>query len=195
MERSQESSNLLDTHNRLIADILARFRMLTMLATIQSEGESRNIDAQTIAVTGMSMQLEFEGLSTSVKDLLALSRRLKELWLFGRLGGEDEQAKAQAEQLDRDVVRCAELVNSIQAKRYASLASENGGSWEPLVEMRSDAAEGGAGAGAGGVVGAGGGGTRAAPTPTATATASTAPSVTATATATTTATSGSSGTT
>lgn len=65
MERSQESSNLLDTHNRLIADVLARFRMLTMLATIQAEGETRNADPQTIAVTGISMQLEFEGLVRS----------------------------------------------------------------------------------------------------------------------------------
>ncbi|ROT38164.1 hypothetical protein SODALDRAFT_333935, partial [Sodiomyces alkalinus F11] len=144
-----------------------------MLATIQAEGETRNIDPQTVAVTGMSMQLEFEGLNTSIKDLLALSRRLKELWLFGRLGGEDEQAKAQAEQLDRDVVRCAELLNSIQAKRYANLANENGGAWEPLVEVKGHGAEGGAGSAAGGAGGGGGGGgvtTQAAPTPAASAT-------------------------
>lgn len=64
-----------------------------------------------------------------MKELLALSRRLKELWLFGRLGDEDELAKAQAEKLDQDVVRVAELVNSIQGNRYTKLAEENGGVW------------------------------------------------------------------
>ncbi|KAM0324432.1 hypothetical protein ACHAQA_008214 [Verticillium albo-atrum] len=143
MDRNQDNANLLDTHNRLIADILSRFRSLTMLATIQAEGASRNVDPQTIAVTGMSMQMEFEGLNGSVKELLALSRRLKELWLFGRLGDEDEQAKAQAEQLDKDVVRVAELVNSIQGKQYTQLAEDNGGSWAPMTAAnpRHDVAE------------------------------------------------------
>ncbi|KAH6693456.1 hypothetical protein F5X68DRAFT_273083 [Plectosphaerella plurivora] len=123
-------TNLLDTHNRLVADVIAHFRTLTMLATIQTEAAERQIDPQTIAVTGLSMQMEFEGLNTSIKDLLALSRRLKELWLFGRLGGEDELAKVQAETLEQDVVRCAELVNSIQAHRYGQIAAENGGEWK-----------------------------------------------------------------
>ncbi|KAH7374466.1 hypothetical protein B0T11DRAFT_268618 [Plectosphaerella cucumerina] len=129
-------TNLLDTHNRLVADVIAHFRTLTMLATIQTEAAERQIDPQTIAVTGLSMQMEFEGLNTSIKDLLALSRRLKELWLFGRLGGEDDLAKQQAETLEQDVVRCAELVNSIQAHRYGQIAAENGG------ELKSVAATG-----------------------------------------------------
>jgi hypothetical protein len=55
-------TNLLDTHNRLVADVIAHFRTLTMLATIQTEAAERQIDPQTIAVTGLSMQMEFEGL-------------------------------------------------------------------------------------------------------------------------------------
>ncbi|KAM0276794.1 hypothetical protein ACHAQH_006383 [Verticillium albo-atrum] len=133
MDRNQDNANLLDTHNRLTADIVARFRTLTMLATIQAEASTQNVDPQTIAVTGMSMQMEFEGLNSSVKELLALSRRLKELWLFGRLGDEDERAKAQAERLDQDVVRVTELVNSIQGKQYTQLAEENGGNWTPMT--------------------------------------------------------------
>ncbi|EEY16425.1 hypothetical protein VDBG_02534 [Verticillium alfalfae VaMs.102] len=137
MDRNQDNANLLDTHNRLTADIVARFRTLTMLATIQAEASNQNVDPQTIAVTGMSMQMEFEGLNSSVKELLALSRRLKELWLFGRLGDEDERAKAQAEKLDQDVVRVAELVNSIQGNRYTKLAEENGGVWAFLSAANS----------------------------------------------------------
>lgn len=131
MDRGQDT-NLLDTHNRLIANVVSHFRTLTMLATVQADSDEKQIDPQTIAVNGMSMQLEFEGLNTSIKDLLALSRRLKELWLFGRLGAEDEQAKVQAERLEQNVVRCAELFNSIQGDRYGRLAEGNGGSWEPL---------------------------------------------------------------
>lgn len=55
-------TNLLDTHNRLVANVVSHFRTLTMLATIQAEGAERQIDPQTIAVTGLSMQMEFEGL-------------------------------------------------------------------------------------------------------------------------------------
>ncbi|TID02121.1 hypothetical protein CH35J_004609 [Colletotrichum higginsianum] len=189
MDTSRDSSNLLDTHNRLIADVLSRFRMLTMLATIQAEGERKNAEPQTVAVTGMSMQMEFEGLvrrpylssrfpkspplpclghsfpsivsllepradidtqHTSIKDLLALSRRLKELWLFGKLGRGEGDARIQADKLQADVVRCAELLNAIQESRYAGLASAAGGKWAPMgrPEAASANAEGAASAAA-----------------------------------------------
>ncbi|OLN83429.1 hypothetical protein CCHL11_03099 [Colletotrichum chlorophyti] len=154
MDTSRDSSNLLDTHNRLIADVLSRFRMLTMLATIQAEGERKNIEPQTVAVTGMSMQMEFEGLHTSIKDLLALSRRLKELWLFGKLGQGEGDARIQADKLQADVVRCAELLNAIQETRYAGLATAAGGKWTPMGKPEAVAAAGGAGAGTGGEGGA-----------------------------------------
>ncbi|KAF6831559.1 cell cycle control protein [Colletotrichum musicola] len=162
MDTSRDSSNLLDTHNRLIADVLSRFRMLTMLATIQAEGERKNVEPQTVAVTGMSMQLEFEGLHTSVKDLLALSRRLKELWLFGKLGQGERDARIQADELQADVVRCAELLNAIQEKRYAGLAAEAGGTWAPIgrqdAAAAAPAAVEGATAGPHAAAGAGGAG-------------------------------------
>lgn len=71
MDRNQDNANLLDTHNRLTADIVARFRTLTMLATIQAEASTQNVDPQTIAVTGMSMQMEFEGLVSCSPDFCA----------------------------------------------------------------------------------------------------------------------------
>ncbi|KAK1718104.1 hypothetical protein CaCOL14_006809 [Colletotrichum acutatum] len=143
MDTSRDSSNLLDTHNRLIADVLSRFRMLTMLATIQAEGERKNVEPQTIAVTGMSMQMEFEGLHTSIKDLLALSRRLKELWLFGKLGQGEGDARIQADKLQADVVRCAELLNAIQETRFAGLAAAAEGKWVPMGRADGSSGEGG----------------------------------------------------
>ncbi|KXH65249.1 hypothetical protein CSAL01_10831 [Colletotrichum salicis] len=185
MDTSRGSSNLLDTHNRLIADVLSRFRMLTMLATIQAEGERKNAEPQTVAVTGMSMQMEFEGLvchrfqsqalkqfgqpgalpklrlpawtnvnkprlltmksqHASIKDLLALSRRLKELWLFGKLGQGEGDARIQADKLQADVVRCAELLNAIQETRFAGLAAAAEGKWVPMGRPDAASGEGGA---------------------------------------------------
>lgn len=55
----------LDTHERLIADILTRYRTLMMLATIQAEGERTNEKPEAIAVAGISMRMEFDGLVSS----------------------------------------------------------------------------------------------------------------------------------
>jgi Surfeit locus protein 5 subunit 22 of Mediator complex len=52
----------LDTHERLIADILTRYRTLMMLATIQAEGERTNEKPEAIAVASISMKMEFDGL-------------------------------------------------------------------------------------------------------------------------------------
>lgn len=61
--KSMPVSNLsADTHNRLIADILTRYRALMMLATNQAEGGRNNANPETVSVTGISMQTEFDGL-------------------------------------------------------------------------------------------------------------------------------------
>jgi hypothetical protein len=52
-------------HERLIADILTRYRTLMMLATIQAEGERTNEKPESIAVAGISMKMEFDGLVSS----------------------------------------------------------------------------------------------------------------------------------
>ncbi|KAJ2967981.1 hypothetical protein NQ176_g9404 [Zarea fungicola] len=63
MERSQAaSSNLMETHNRHIAGILTHYRTLMMLATVQAEGEQENATPEAIAVAGISMKMEFDGL-------------------------------------------------------------------------------------------------------------------------------------
>lgn len=77
---------------------------------------------------------------TSIKDLLALSRRLKELWLFGKLGQGEGDARIQADKLQADVVRCAELLNAIQETRFAGIAAAAEGKWVPMG--RADGASG-----------------------------------------------------
>ncbi|PTB46128.1 hypothetical protein M441DRAFT_127850 [Trichoderma asperellum CBS 433.97] len=140
MERSQPaSSNLMDTHNRLIADILTRYRTLMMLATVQAEQDRNNANPEAMAVTGISIKMEFDGLYTSIKEFLTLSRKIKELWIFGPLGTEDQDRKAKEEQLDQDVNRVSELLNQMEASKMKNLAESNGGTWQPLVreEMES----------------------------------------------------------
>lgn len=57
-----KSLTLPDIHNRLIADVLTRYRTLVMLATVQAEGERNNATPETMAVAGISIKLEFDGL-------------------------------------------------------------------------------------------------------------------------------------
>ncbi|KAI5465383.1 hypothetical protein BGZ63DRAFT_373436 [Mariannaea sp. PMI_226] len=150
MDRSQPAaSNLMDTHNRLVADILTRYRTLMMLATIQAEGERNNANPEAIAVTGISMKMELDGLYTSMKELLALSRRIKELWVFGPLGRGDPNARAKEEQIEHDVTQVASLLNSLESSNLQDLAQRCGGTWEPLGGGvgAPGAAAGGAGAG------------------------------------------------
>ncbi|KAH6898240.1 hypothetical protein B0T10DRAFT_472091 [Thelonectria olida] len=149
MDRSQPAtSNLMDTHNRLIADILTHYRTLMMLATIQAEGERNNANPEAIAVTGISMKMEFDGLYTSIKELLALSRKIKELWVFGPLGRGDPNARAKEDRIDRDVTQVANLLNGLEARNLKDLAERCGGTYEPLGAAVAGAA-GGAVAGGG----------------------------------------------
>ncbi|OAR01353.1 hypothetical protein LLEC1_07780, partial [Akanthomyces lecanii] len=96
MERSQPaSSNLMETHNRLIAAILTHYRTLMMLATVQAENDDdEKPTPEAIAVAGISMKQEFDGLYSSVKELITLSRKIKELWVFGALGQQDPSRAA-----------------------------------------------------------------------------------------------------
>ncbi|CAM1505156.1 Fc.00g107930.m01.CDS01 [Cosmosporella sp. VM-42] len=133
----EKPETLLDTHNRLIADILTRYRMIMMLATIQAEGERNNANPEAIAVAGLSMKMEFEGLYSSIKELLSLSRRMKELWIFGPLGRGDPNRKAKEEQIDKDAAEVSVLLSKLEGLSMKELAEKNGGTWEPLKEGES----------------------------------------------------------
>ncbi|KAF4980755.1 hypothetical protein FZEAL_3310 [Fusarium zealandicum] len=141
MERGQTASaNLMDTHNRLIADVLTRYRTLMLLATIQAEGERSNGNPETIAVAGISMKMEFDGLYASIKELLTLSRKIKELWVFGPLNQSDPHRQAKDDGLNRDVSDVARLLDGFDGNAMRELAESCGGTWEPQAEAALDAA-------------------------------------------------------
>ncbi|KAL6867020.1 hypothetical protein J3F83DRAFT_102545 [Trichoderma novae-zelandiae] len=134
MDRSQPaSSNLMDNHNRLVADILTRYRTLMMLATVQAEQDRNNANPEAMAVTGISIKMEFDGLYTSIKEFLTLSRKIKELCVFGPLGIEDDDRKLTQDLLDQHVHRVADLLNSMEASKMKALAESHGATWQPLV--------------------------------------------------------------
>lgn len=148
-----------------------------MLATVQAEQDRNNANPEAMAVTGISIKMEFDGLVrspllppsknfslshnkiqyTSIKEFLTLSRKIKELWIFGPLGTEDSDRKEKEEQLDQDVNRVSELLNQMEASKMKSLAESNGGTWQPLVreEMESTIAAAAAAAAAAASTGAG----------------------------------------
>ncbi|KAL2693632.1 hypothetical protein Neosp_000192 [[Neocosmospora] mangrovei] len=138
MDRSQATSaNLMGNplkptalEQLLIADILTHYRTLMMLATIQAEGERSNSNPETISVAGISMEMAFDGLYSSIKELLALSRRIKELWVFGPLNQSDTQSQAKEDRIDRDVSEVAGLLDMIDANAMKKLAERCGGTWE-----------------------------------------------------------------
>ncbi len=69
---------------------------------------------------------------SSVKELITLSRKIKELWVFGALGQQDPSRAAREVRTERDVAAVAELLNGIEAARMRALAEGHGGAWEPL---------------------------------------------------------------
>ena len=132
--------------------MLTRYRALIHFATAGADTEGKDPDPAAMGVSRLSMQLEFEGLvskpahprpttckaprlantpqNTALKDLLALSRRIKELWVFGPLESHDASTRRQADSLERDVLRVATLVNSLEEGAMSSLAAEHGGVWK-----------------------------------------------------------------
>jgi hypothetical protein len=62
--------------------------------------------------------------------MLALSRRMKELWTFGPLGKEDPDQRAKDDKLDADVRQAYALLHSVEKMNLEGLASRYGGTWE-----------------------------------------------------------------
>ncbi|KKA29472.1 hypothetical protein TD95_003403 [Thielaviopsis punctulata] len=125
----ENTTNLLDHHNRLIADILSRFRKLCLIASSRAGAEAS--DMSTMCTAGMSMDLEFEGLHKSIKELLTLSRRIKELWVFGPLGQQDDSARLRAEAVERDVQTVAGIISALEDEELKALVEGAGGTWAP----------------------------------------------------------------
>lgn len=58
-----------------------------------------------------------------------MSRRIKELWVFGPLASDQDSTRQQAGDLERDVQQVVRLVNELEETTMRKLASVNGGTW------------------------------------------------------------------
>ena len=80
---------------------------------------------------------------SSIKELLTLSRKIKELWVFGPLGKEDPDRKVKEAQIDEDVAKVSGLLDQIEATNMKELAGKFGGTWEPLKKEDGESAAAG----------------------------------------------------
>ena len=63
---------------------------------------------------------------------MSLSRKIKELCVFGPLGQGDPDRKAKEAQIEEDVSQVSALLNGLEGGRMKELAERCGGSWDVL---------------------------------------------------------------
>ncbi|KAM7184466.1 hypothetical protein V8F20_012205 [Naviculisporaceae sp. PSN 640] len=93
MARAQEPEALLDMEEKLIADTLAGFRGLVLHSAEKVDNVASTGEA---GYNAMAVEIMMHGLVKSVEDLLALTRRLRELWAVGPLKKPGEGGEAEA---------------------------------------------------------------------------------------------------
>ncbi|RGP72335.1 hypothetical protein FLONG3_6819 [Fusarium longipes] len=152
---STSSTNLLDKHNKLIFEILRSYRDLMNCATVQGmdkanpkdfEAQTTKLnyrDPETMAAAEIRTQRKFDQLPSqhdNIKELLALSRTIKELWVFGPLDRADGHRQEKEVQIDRDVQEVARLFDDFDTNAMRQLAERCGGTYEPQTAAQSSSA-------------------------------------------------------
>ncbi|KAJ5737145.1 uncharacterized protein N7483_002270 [Penicillium malachiteum] len=108
-------------HNRINTDIsqlLQRFENIMATATVQ------NPSYTSTAVETYQLDVESTALIRAAEDILALTRTMKETWLFGKLDtlGEDERDVERREKLEGDVLA---VQKAIEQGSLSKLSPEN----------------------------------------------------------------------
>ncbi|OQE42432.1 hypothetical protein PENCOP_c004G07742 [Penicillium coprophilum] len=101
MDSRPTAKELFDRLEYDVSQLLQRFENIVAIAAKKFDGSSY-VDAATEA---FQIDVESTALIRAAEDLLALSRLMKELWLFGPLDtlGEDERDVQRREKLEEDV--------------------------------------------------------------------------------------------
>lgn len=109
---SRTTQNLIDRKERMVAELLTRFKNLISLAGSPVE---KNATKEVAAAQALQMEVETTALVRATEDLHVLTRELKELWLFGPLRkiGEGEGEGS----IDQDSVRVGELLEELIEKK------------------------------------------------------------------------------
>ncbi|KAI2636511.1 hypothetical protein GGS26DRAFT_549445 [Hypomontagnella submonticulosa] len=149
MSRNQ-SSTLLDRHNRAIAEILKHFNGMINAAT-EPMPDSGNV-MEHAALNRMKMEMETASLISEVQGLLAINREIKALWIRGPLNPPGENRRREAE-LDKQADAVTNLFNQalavrdnfIKAEKNTKLNAQGSSSSAAAGESSSSAAAAGAG--------------------------------------------------
>ncbi|KAB5517457.1 hypothetical protein GE09DRAFT_1157801 [Coniochaeta sp. 2T2.1] len=126
MDRDQDNdaTNFRDREERLIAEMLANFRNLVMLAT---ESVGNNASAAQAAYNAAAMEIETNGMIKCAEDLLQLTRTIRELLIIGpiRKPGEGEQ-EAEAT-IGKEVQEVVGVLNQMREKSRQELINQGTG--------------------------------------------------------------------
>ncbi|KAJ5605542.1 hypothetical protein N7510_008323 [Penicillium lagena] len=104
---SQPSAKALQSRiNADISQLLQRFENIMATATVD------NPSYTSTAVETYQLDVESTALIRAAEDILALTRTMKETWLFGKLNtlGEDERDVQRREKLEKDVLAVQKAV-------------------------------------------------------------------------------------
>ncbi|KAJ1335341.1 Surfeit locus protein 5 subunit 22 of Mediator complex [Microdochium nivale] len=112
--RKKGENSILDRHNRMIAQILTRFRNMVMAATEPLPRDGAIVETATL--NSMTMETETQALITEIQNLLTLNREIKALWIKGALRKPGDDAAREAE-LDRKAELATDLFNQVMARR------------------------------------------------------------------------------
>ncbi|KAI1268382.1 hypothetical protein F5Y18DRAFT_227071 [Xylariaceae sp. FL1019] len=109
----RDQNTLEDRHNRIVAQLLTRFRNM-IEAVSERVAESATISEGS--QLRMRMDRECAALITEVENLLALNRELKQLWITGPLRDSNDAAnQAREEHLDEGARVVMSMSNHIIA--------------------------------------------------------------------------------
>ncbi|KAJ5787997.1 hypothetical protein N7457_002987 [Penicillium paradoxum] len=99
MESRPTAKALLNRLDGNISQLLQRFENIVAIATADNSSHT------STAVESYQIDVESTALIRAAEDLLAMTRLMKELWLFGKLDtiGEDERDVQRREKLEEDV--------------------------------------------------------------------------------------------
>ncbi|KAL3425010.1 hypothetical protein PVAG01_04291 [Phlyctema vagabunda] len=109
------TTSLIDREERLVADLLTRFKNLVSLATAPVEaGATKEVAASQT----QQMEVESAALVRAAENLLVLTRELKEMWLAGPLRGLGEGEGEGT--IDDDAKQVGQMVEKLLEKTNAS---------------------------------------------------------------------------
>ncbi|KAI2642721.1 hypothetical protein GGS21DRAFT_486546 [Xylaria nigripes] len=133
MTSTNDVHNLLDRHNKIMAEILTRFRNMVVAAT---EPLPTAAAIPQASLNAMTMNNEVSALIKEVENLLALNREIKQLWIAGPLRkARDADEESREKEIDERATRVSRLYNALmemandtarQATQQALAASEEG---------------------------------------------------------------------